>query len=168
MKLKSAWAFCAILFGSLLYTGGLSAQFGSGLKLESGSEDAEGPMIEFESTDINLGTFSQGETVVLDISFKSVGSDPLEVDRVKPSCSCSTLEWTEDAIPPGESGKLHAEIDTGEMMELGEKTKYFVFFYNGNPGVERVTVTFTLEAGPEQGKAEDADGDGLQDPENGG
>ena len=157
MMQKAGLAFGAALIACLLCFSGLNAQ-GGGLNLQVEPAGDEGPMIEFESTTIDLGTYAQGETVVLDIPFKSVGSDPLEVDRVKPSCACSTLEWTEEALPPGKSGKLHAEIDTGDMHEMGEKTKYFVFFYNGNPGVERVTVKFTLVEG-----TDDADGDGVED-----
>lgn len=157
MKRNATWAANALLFACLLFAGSLSAQ-GGGLNLQAEPAGDEGPMIEFETTTVELGTFAQGETVVLDIPFKSVGSDPLEVDRVKPSCACSTLEWTEEALPPGKSGNLHAEIDTGDMHELGEKTKYFVFFYNGNPGVERVTVKFTLV------DKKDQDGDGVDEP----
>lgn len=136
-------SFFALLSLSLLFSGGLAAQtFGSGnLNLQSGSGE---PAIEFKENVLELGTFKKGEVVTLDIPFKSSGGEDLEVAHVKPSCSCSDLTWTETALPPGESGTIHAEINTDEM-EAGEKTKYFTVIYNGNPGVERVTVKFELK-----------------------
>lgn len=133
----------ALLFLSLLFTGGLAAQtFGDGnLNLSTAKGE---PAIEFENSTIELGTFKKGDVVTLDVAFKSVGGEDLEVAHVKPSCSCSDLTWTETAIPSGESGNIHAEIDTKDM-EAGEKTKYFTVIYNGNPGVERVTVKFELK-----------------------
>ncbi len=102
------------------------------------------PSIEFENSTIELGIFNKGDTVVFDILFNSTGEEDLEVEHVKPSCSCSDLTWTETPIPKGRSGTIHAEIDTKDM-EIGEKTKYFTVIYNGNPGVERVTVKFELK-----------------------
>lgn len=133
----------------LLCTGFLGAQtFGgsNGLNLTTSSGDGEGPAITFESNVIELGTYKKGDVVTLDVPFSSSGSEALEVEHVKPSCTCSDLTWTEKALAPKEEGKIHAEINTDEM-EAGEKTKYFTVLYNGNPGVERVTIKFTLKEG---------------------
>jgi len=133
----------AVFLLALLFCAPLGAQtLGSG-ELNLSTSKGE-PAIEFENSTVELGTYKKGDVVTLDITFKSSGGEDLEVEHVKPSCSCSDLTWTETALAPGESGTIHAEIDTKDM-EAGEKTKYFTVIYNGNPGVERVTVKFDLK-----------------------
>ena len=133
----------ALLCLTLLFGGSMSAQTFGGGELNLKTSKGE-PAIEFENNTVELGTFKKGDVVTLDIKFKSTGGEALEVEHVKPSCSCSDLTWTETELAPGESGNIHAEIDTKDM-DAGEKTKYFTVIYNGNPGVERVTVKFELK-----------------------
>jgi len=126
-------------------TGSLSGG-GGGLNLQPEPTGTDGQVITFEETHYELGTYQQGDVVELKVPFKSTGSEALEVTNVKPSCACSKLEWTDSPIPPGQEGAMEATIDTHDM-EPGEKTKYFMFMYDGDPGVERVKVTFVLEGG---------------------
>ena len=139
--------FLLVALVSLIGLGTLQAQ---GLNLQVEPKSDEGAMIEFEKTDYDLGDFTQGEEITIDIPFKSVGSEDLEVEHVKPSCSCSELTWTEKPLASGQSGNIHAQIATDEM-EVGEKTKYFTVIYNGNPGVERVKVRFVLQEVKKEG-----------------
>lgn len=104
--------------------------------------EVEGPAISFEQTEFQLGDFEEGELVEFTFHFTSSGSEELVVEHVKPSCACSTLEWTEDPVAPGESGEIRAAIDT--KGKSGEQTKYFTVIYNGNPGVERLKVHFNI------------------------
>ena len=144
----------ALLTSFFLAHGCASAQsFGntsnSGLNLQTEPTGTDGQVITFEQTSYELGTYQQGEVVSLEVPFKSTGSEALEVTNVKPSCTCSKLKWTDSPIPPGQDGVMEANIETDDM-EPGEKTKYFMFMYDGDPGVERVKVTFVLEASAEE------------------
>lgn len=133
-------AICLLSFAPVIGQG-----MGGGLNLQTQSEDeAEGPIIVFEETEYQLGQFQQGETVSFEYKFSNAGSEELVVEHVKPSCSCSKLEWTETALQPGESGEIQVAIDTKDKM--GEQTKYFTVIYNGNPGVERLKVYFQIDA----------------------
>lgn len=125
----------------------------------AGGDDPNEPtIIQFEQSVYDLGTFKAGEPVKAVFKFKNVGDADLIVENVKPSCKCTSLEYTETAIKPGGSGEVRAEIDTADMV--GEKEKSFAVIYNGNPPVEHVTLKFTVLA-PE-GAAEQGATDGEE------
>ncbi|MDB4335081.1 DUF1573 domain-containing protein, partial [bacterium] len=43
--------------------------------------------------------------------FKNTGGQPLVIQDVRPSCSCTAPDWTKKPIRPGESGYVTAEFD---------------------------------------------------------
>lgn len=126
------------------------------LNLSGGSDPEDPTMIAFEKTEYDLGTFKAGEVVHAVFKFKNAGDANLVIEMVKPSCTCTKLEWTQGVIKPGGGGEVVADIDTAEKE--GEQTKYFTVIYNGNPPVERVTLKF-LVAAPD-GAAEQGTTDG--------
>ena len=111
----------------------------------NGSEPSgdELTLIEFEQSTYEMGTIKQGEVVKGTFKFKNIGNGDLLIENVKPSCVCTTLEYPEEALKPGETGEIYAEIDTSDKE--GEQVKYFTVIYNGNPPIERVKLTFTVE-----------------------
>lgn len=150
--------FLLLLFAFLLTA---YPAFSQGL-LNSGTGDdpADPTIIEFEQLEYDLGAFKAGEPVKIVVPFKNAGDADLVIDRVKPSCACTVLEWTTTPIKPGKTGEIKAEIDTADME--GEKEKSFAVLYNGNPPVERVTIKFKVlppDGAVEQG---DTDGDGMK------
>ncbi len=44
-------------------------------------------------------------------TFTNKGNRPLEIIDVKPSCGCTTAEWTHGQIAPGQKGQITAEYD---------------------------------------------------------
>lgn len=44
-------------------------------------------------------------------SFTNKGNRPLEIIDVKPSCGCTTADWTRGQIAPGQKGEIVAEYD---------------------------------------------------------
>lgn len=135
--------YLSALFACLLFASSVNAQ--AVLKLNGSSEQTDDlTLIEFEKATYDLGTLKAGEVAKGTFVFKNIGDGELIIENVKPSCACTTLEYPEDPIKPGESGTIYAEIDTADKE--GEQIKYFTVIYNGNPPVERVKLIFTVEA----------------------
>ena len=135
MKLRF---YFPMLIACLLFSLQATAQ----LNLHSESSD-ELTLMEFEHSEYDLGVIKAGEIVKGTFKFKNIGKSDLLIEHVKPSCVCTTLEFPEDAIKPGETGEIYAEIDTKDKE--GEQIKYFTVIYNGNPPVERVKLIFIVE-----------------------
>lgn len=138
MKLPIRTSILACL--SLLLTQSLAAQTLLNLGGNTSSDDPGVTMIEFEQTEMDLGEIKAGEMAIAEFKFRNTGEDVLIIDNVKPSCACASLEYTEEPIQPGGEGRIYTEITTDDKS--GDQIKYFTVFYNGNPPVERVQLTF--------------------------
>ncbi|MDF3027551.1 MAG: hypothetical protein K0S23_1858 [Fluviicola sp.] len=75
-------------------------------------EVAKGPQISIESETHNFGEIDYagngGHTFVV----KNTGNEPLLIERVNPSCSCSVSDWTKEPVFPGETAKINIRYDT--------------------------------------------------------
>lgn len=77
--------------------------------------------VEWYETQYDFGGITQGETVSHTFRFKNTGSQPLKLTRVKPSCGCTTPEWSRDEIAPGEEGFI--EVKFNSTGKLGVQSK---------------------------------------------
>jgi hypothetical protein len=59
----------------------------------------------------DVGTIAKGEKIVHDFVLKNEGNAPLEVTGVRPACGCTVAEF-DKTIAPGQTGKVHAVVDT--------------------------------------------------------
>ena len=69
------------------------------------------PVIEFEDTIVNLGIINLKEVQQFDFPFKNVGGSDLFLHLVTPECDCTQVEYSKEAIKPGEKGNIHVTFD---------------------------------------------------------
>jgi hypothetical protein len=91
------------------------------------------PVMEFETTDHDFGTITEGQKVVYTYKFKNTGDAPLIVQEAKGSCGCTASDWSKAPIPAGGEGFVKAEFDS-----------------NGKPNIQNKTVTVTANTWPKQ------------------
>jgi hypothetical protein len=84
--------------------------------------------VEFMEEAHNFGEVAEGDKVSHVFKFKNTGSNPLKVNNVKPSCGCTTPDWSKDEIAPGAEGFVNVEFDS-----------------QGKRGVQKKSVTVTFE-----------------------
>ncbi|HEX2898301.1 MAG TPA: DUF1573 domain-containing protein [Bacteroidia bacterium] len=149
-----------LLLTTALLFSAISAFSQGVLNTGDGDDPADPTVIEFEKSEYHLGTFKAGDPVKAVFKFKNAGDADLIIDTVKPSCSCTALDWTTTPIKPGASGEIKAEIDTADRE--GDQEKSFAVVYNGNPPVERVILKFTVLPADGAAPQGDADGDGIK------
>lgn len=75
----------------------------------------EVPQIEFETSTFSIGRVMAGKVVRHDYWFKNVGTGPLEILRVKPSCNCTSAGEYDRIVQPGGRGKISIAIDTSRL-----------------------------------------------------
>lgn len=84
--------------------------------------------VEFPEESFNFGEVAEGDKVEHVFKFKNTGSNPLKLNNVKPSCGCTTPDWSKEEIAPGAEGFVKVEFDS-----------------QGKRGVQKKSVTVTFD-----------------------
>ena len=79
------------------------------------------PLASFPGAEFNWGSVLQGEVVEHDFEIKNTGGSVLKVERVKPSCGCTTVDF-DKLIPPGQVGKVKLRVETKKFTGTVKKT----------------------------------------------
>lgn len=98
-------------------------------------EKPEGPLptFQFEKTEHDFGTITEGDVVEYTYKFTNNGEAPLIIQSAQGSCGCTVPEWSKDPIPVGGTGYVKAKFDS-----------------NGKPNIQNKTVTVTANTWPKQ------------------
>ena len=77
------------------------------------------PVIKFEKTTIDFGTFSQDNPVQTCVfKFTNVGKAKLAITYVHTSCGCTVADYPKDFISPGGTGEIKVTYDgTGKQKD---------------------------------------------------
>lgn len=76
---------------------------------------AQQPVVHFEETRLDLGRITQGRTVQATFHMRNIGSAPLRVSAITPSCGCTALDTEAFTLCPGEGRDLRTLLDTREL-----------------------------------------------------
>ena len=68
--------------------------------------------VQFTADSYDFGTIEEGPAAEHIFTFTNTGSEDLVVQRVQPSCGCTTPDWTKDPIPPHKTGMIKASYGT--------------------------------------------------------
>ncbi len=80
----------------------------------SRAEDAVGPKAVVEETVIDVGKVPVGRPVEATFKIENRGTAPLSITQVHPACGCTVADY-DKTIAPGETGEVHAKVDTKSM-----------------------------------------------------
>jgi len=75
-----------------------------------------------DSLSRNYGTIPEGEKLNVSYRFKNIGSTPLVIVRVQPSCGCTIAEQPQKPIAPGEEGEIKAVFNSQGRQGVNHKT----------------------------------------------
>lgn len=68
--------------------------------------------IQFREEAFNFGEVVENAgPVTHQFEFTNLSSRPVKILNVKPSCGCTTPDWSKDPIPPGKTGFIQARFD---------------------------------------------------------
>ncbi len=84
-----------------------------------------------ENTTHDFGKIKQGEPVTHEFKFTNTGKTPLVITNVKPSCGCTTPDWSREPIMPGGQGFIKATFNAGTVGAFNKT----------------ITVTANIESG---------------------
>ena len=83
---------------------------------------ASAQTISFDNTVLDYGTIKPGSDGNRVFVVKNTGDKPLIISNVKPSCGCTTPEWSKEPILPGKTGqiKVHYNTTPGSFQKMIE------------------------------------------------
>ncbi len=93
----------------------------------------EGPLpsFQFEKSEHDFGTITDGDIVSHTFTFTNTGDAPLIIQSAKGSCGCTVPTWPREPIPVGGTGEITAEFNS-----------------KGKPGTQNKAVTITANTWP--------------------
>lgn len=108
------------------------------------------PEIKFERTTIDLGTFSQDETLHTCVfKFTNVGKAKLVINYVSTSCGCTVAEYPKDYISPGASGEIKVTYDSKGKVP-GPFKKAIQVYTNCKDDLARLIISGEMTALPKE------------------
>ena len=146
--LKKSVAMLAI--ASLIFT--VSCKENAALKIDENkakeaeiahAEAGQVPVIKFETMEHDFGTIKQGDKVEYVYKFTNEGAAPLVLSQVKPSCGCTTPDWTKTPVAPGESGEIKVVFDS--HGKSGKQNKTVNVHSNTEAGTDVLKFTAEIE-----------------------
>src|SRR5262245_43128893 len=92
----------------------------------------------------DVGTVAKGEKIVNDFVIRNEGDAVLEITNVQPACGCTVAEF-DKSIAPGQTGKIHAVVDTTTFN--GPISKGVSVFSN-DPDTPQLELTIRAKVEP--------------------
>ncbi|MFO7939074.1 MAG: DUF1573 domain-containing protein [Bacteroidales bacterium] len=88
--------------------------------------------LSFEKNIHDFGTIKEANgKVTYRFVFSNTGSTPLVLTEVRPTCGCTSPEWTKKPVMPGQEGYIDATFDPARRK--GEFNKSIIVRSNGQP-----------------------------------
>ena len=128
--------FAAWMMVCLLFVGTISARKAGSMK-----SDEKQAYIAFDTTTIELGTFSEDSAVVeCSFNFTNTGDAPLIIHQALASCGCTIPTYTRIPIQPGESGKIDVTYNGAGKLP-GRFKKTITVRTNASNAVVKIYIT---------------------------
>ncbi|WP_027001138.1 DUF1573 domain-containing protein [Hugenholtzia roseola] len=110
-------------------------------------ETAAMAKIQFDNPVYNFGTVSEGTEVEHTFEFTNTGDSPLIISDVKPSCGCTTPDYTKEPIAPNQKGKIVLKFDS--KGKAGNNDKATTVFANVPEGTVQIRMVGMVEKMPD-------------------
>lgn len=104
---------------------------------------ADAAVMTFKSTKIDLGSIPQGIPVDISFELKNEGGEPLIIERAKPSCGCTGVDYPKTPIAPGETATISA---TYNAKSQGAFTKTITVYSNASSAPQVLRFTGEVKA----------------------
>ena len=101
------------------------------------------PAIKFEKMEHDFGKILQGEQVSYTFKFKNVGDAPLIITSIEKTCGCTTPDFSNTPIKPGDSGKITITYDS--KGHKGFQNKRLIVKANTNPSETILRIKAQVE-----------------------
>ncbi len=104
------------------------------------------PDLTLDQQTIDLGQVVNGEIRTIEIPLRNAGTSDLVIEAVTTSCGCTSAEVSPMTIPPGESGMLIVNFDSGAHgPEANGPVMRQVFIASNDSDETEIEFRFTVD-----------------------
>lgn len=100
--------------------------------------------VKFQKDAHDFGTVAEGPSAEHIFQFTNTGKEPVIIQKVQPSCGCTTPDWTKEPVLPGKTGIVKASY--GTQGRPGQFTKTLTVI--SNAGTKVLTISGNVEKAP--------------------
>jgi hypothetical protein len=93
--------------------------------------DENAAIISLDNDTYEFGVVKEGEKVKHVYEFTNTGKSPLIISNVSASCGCTTPEYSQHPINPGEKGSITVVFDS--QNQIGMQQKIITVLSNAEP-----------------------------------
>lgn len=132
--MKTAWIFglSFLLFSCNWSNNPIDTELVNNPATASGkNEEGKLPKFEFETTEYDFGTVTEGQIVKYTYKFKNTGNADLVITDARGSCGCTVPTYPGKAIPPGGNGEISVQFDSNKRS--GDQNKTVTLTANTSP-----------------------------------
>ncbi len=108
----------------------------------SATQDAS--VMKFDAEIHDFGTLKQNVPAEHTFKFTNTGKEPIILQRVQPSCGCTSPTWSKDPILPGKTGEIKAAYNAAAAGAFNKSITVF-----SNVGTKVITIKGNVEKAPE-------------------
>jgi hypothetical protein len=102
--------------------------------------------IQFREEAFNFGEVVEKDgPVTHQFEFTNLSNRPIKILNVKPSCGCTTPDWTKDSVLPGKTGFIQARFDPKGRPGYFAKSLTVTTDFDTNPIVLQIKGTVQVE-----------------------
>jgi len=106
--------------------------------------DFSPPVLTVREASFNWGVRMKGESVTHTFVIENTGGSPLKVERVKPSCGCTTVDFAKE-IAPGGKGEVTLKVET-KRLGGGTAKKTASVYCNAQRDAFKLTMEGKVES----------------------
>lgn len=118
-------AFVSMTFGQKVVTPNAQTSPASPakIKVEVPAKNDQPTNIKFETTTFDYGTIKEEKgPVTCSFKFKNIGKSDVQILNVRPSCGCTTSDYTKEPVKPGAFGFVKATYDPARRPGVFNKS----------------------------------------------
>lgn len=101
---------------------------------------AEGAVFKFDEETHDFGVIKRGPAAPHTFEFTNVGTEPIIVMNVTPSCGCTNVDWSKHPVLPGQKGFIKLSLKTEEQHGVFHKEVYIQSNAKTPNGAKRYTL----------------------------
>ena len=105
---------------------------------------AAAPKLSLADPVRDFGTVPKGDTIAWDFTVRNIGTADLEILSVQPACGCTVADF-DKVIKPGQTGKIHAVVDTTTFSGPIAKT---IAVQTNDPATPMAQLTMRADVKP--------------------
>ena len=117
---------------------------------EEAVETDGGPVMTFESTEVDYGTIEQHAEPLRVFNFVNTGDAPLVIKHAKGSCGCTVPTYPKEPILPGDKAEIQVRYDT---KRIGPFTKTITLTTNEGSDKRVLRIKGKVNPAPKEEEA---------------